>query len=713
VDQQRMNIFRIVVVAAMLPVLCAAAVNPPAQRYRSVTRYFRDGPAFPLIQNSRPAFRLVISDPGNPILDTAAGDLRRYFAERWGSGPQIASSLSVSENVIVLLTAGAAPTMPPSIAAQLRDLPALAPEGFLVRNLQDGKRRVIACIGGSPVGARYAAIELLRRAQAIPGGSQVSLSEWRDEPYSSYRAVYINDSAHQINNYSPNLIHPVATFRWSKGDWERYLDELAFFRYNVLMIWIVPQMFAPAALHGGGQFDYFRDTMRDVAHYAQPRGIRLSLLNGVNVSVKAGTRMDTIPRFSRLPEYTYLNPLKPDEHKLMLSLWDYWSKAIPEVDIWELFPGDPGGCHEEGCGPETYVDIGIELSQIIKRNNPKAQIDFCAWHFFGWGPTWPTQFRSDTKRVDRGYEYLVSKVDAFPPDSIFSSNVNDVTSFPPVAQAPLLGGSAIPYIEKIAAKRPVHTWAYTVTEGEGLINHHYKVPGILRARDLESRYPLSGGLCYTMTPSLNVLNQFACAEGFWNPAITQAEVMKSYTEGVFGKSDPAFTEIFPWFDIAPVVGYTFHNAATWTADYASILQHMTRAAEVLGALKVPDHARFPVYPAPRAYASELQYWANLYRRLSLVGADIARAKDILKSSGVAEPWTRTAAQAHLRDLPAGERARLQALLESIDRAGMPTMKRAYQQKHYQLFLDYPTEFTPLLPGLIDGFFRAFGGDFVN
>jgi hypothetical protein len=712
VDQLLERALLILLAVATLP-LATAAVNPPEQRFRTVTRYFRSGPDFALIENSQPAFHIFNSDPGNLILDTAAQDLRTYFAARWGTGPRIDTTLPASGNVILLLTPDAIKKLPGSLAGQLRDLPALAPEGFLIRHVREGKLAVLACVGGSPIGARYATTEILRRATAVPGGSKVALSEWRDEPYFSYRAVYINDSAHQINNYSPNLIHPVDTFRWSKSDWERYLDELAFFRYNVLMIWIVPQMYTPAALSGGGQFDYFRDTMRMIAQYGKPRGIRLSLANGVNVAVKVGTRMDTIPRFSRMPVYTYLSPLKPDEYKMMLSFWDYWSKAIPEVDIWELFPGDPGGCHEEGCGPETYVDIGIELSKIIKRNNPRAEIDFCAWHFFGWGPTWPTLFRSDTKRVDRGYEYLVSKFEAFPADSMFSSNVNDVTSNPPVARAPLLGGSAIPYIEKIAAKRPVHTWSYTVTEGEGLINHHYKVPGILRARDIESRYPLSGGLCYTMTPSLNILNQFACAEGFWNPAATEAEVMKSYTEGVFGRTDAAFAEIFPWFDIAPMVGYTFHNAATWSADYAAIQQHMTRAGEVLGELKSPEHARFPVFPTPRAYAGELQYWADLYRKLSLAGADVARVRDMLKSAGVPQPWNLAAAEKHLQQLPAGDRQQLQALLERIDRAGIPAMKRAYQRKHYQLFVDYPTEFTPLLPGLIDGFFRAFGGDFIN
>jgi hypothetical protein len=108
----------------------------------------------------------------------------------------------------------------------------------------------------------------------------------------------------------------------------------------------------------------------------------------------------------------------------MLDLWNYWSKVLPEVKIWSLFPGDPGGCHEEGCGPEAYADLSLELSKIIRRNNPSAIIDFIAWQFFGWGPSWPTRTRNDSARIDRGFQYLMSKSADFPPDTIFGINVN-------------------------------------------------------------------------------------------------------------------------------------------------------------------------------------------------------------------------------------------------------------------------------------------------
>src|SRR5581483_10658067 len=218
----------------------------------------------------------------------------------------------------------------------------------------------------------------------------------------------------------------------------------------------------------------------------------------------AGTLLDTLPVYKSMPVYRYLSPNKPDEKELMLKLWDHWSKAIPEVSIWQLFPGDPGGCHEQGCGPETYVDLSLEISAIVKKNNPHAVIDFCPWQFFGWGPSWPTEMRKDTARIDEGYRYLISKIDSFPADTVFSPNLNDFTSAPPVRGGGLGGGNTVDYINAIHNKgHLIHTWTYFVTEGEGWLNHHDKVKQIIQQRDVEARYPISGGICYTMTPALN------------------------------------------------------------------------------------------------------------------------------------------------------------------------------------------------------------------
>ena len=174
------------------------------------------------------------------------------------------------------------------------------------------------------------------------------------------------------------------------------------------IIWITPNMFSPEALNGGGAFDYFRDTMRHVGRYAQQRGIALDLLNGVNVAIQAGTRLDTLQLFRDLPVYTYLSPNRPEQEALSMRLCDYWTKAIPEVGIWSLFPGDPGGCMEEGCPPGTYVDLSLEVARIIKKNNPKAKVDFTTWHFFGRGPDF-TYYEYNKNHLVHTWSYFVTE----------------------------------------------------------------------------------------------------------------------------------------------------------------------------------------------------------------------------------------------------------------------------------------------------------------
>jgi hypothetical protein len=71
------------------------------------------------------------------------------------------------------------------------------------------------------------------------------------------------------------------------------------------------------------------------------------------------------------------------------------------------------------------------------------------------------------------------------------------------------------------------------------------------------------------------------------------------------------------------------------------------------------------------------------------------------------------AQAALSEMQGEPRRKLQELLDEIQKMDVLRMKSEYRAKHYQVFLDHPTEFTQLLPTLVNGFFAAFGGDFVD
>jgi hypothetical protein len=696
---------------------------PPDRYYRQPTRLSEGATSFPLVTAGKPSFSIYVGPASDEILTTAARDLSLYFGRRWKEAPRIVSNIADSgAHGIVLANLGGIDKLPAGLRRALgrSSRPTALPEqGYEVRRvtLPDG-RVFLVCIGGTSIGARYAWLDLLRRMTYDAQTASVGLDRLRDEPYFTWRAIYLNVSNHQFNNYGPNLICNSDTNRWTEEEWKAFIDQIAFMRYNVLQIWIVPQLFDPAALKGGGIFDSFRDTMRAVARYAKPRGVTLSLLNGFNSTVNAGTRLDTL-FFHRgnMPVYSYLSPNKPQERQLMLDLWDYWSRTIPEVGIWTLFPGDPGGCHEPNCGPETNVELAIEIASIIKRNNPAAIVDYTPWQFFGWGETWPSMMRRDTARVDRGFDYLMKNLHRFPRDTIFGPNLNEFTSEPPLKGGGYGGGSAVKYLTEMARSHPVHTWSYSVTEGEGWINHHYKVPDILKQRDVEARFPISGGICYTMTPKLNYLNQFACAEGFWDPASSVGGVMERYTEGVFGTRDAKVAGIFPSFNVAPTTGYTFDNRK-WRPDTKQLLADMRRNRQMLESLHAGDFARFELMARPSDYVKELVYFTDLYSQLAELADKVDKARSLAKAHVAffdVDASTICAADARLaaEELVGPQREALLQALKAVDAEQLAALKRAYQKKHYQIFADCPSEFTPLLPLLIDGFFEAFGGDFFE
>jgi hypothetical protein len=590
----------------------------------------------------------------------------------------------------------------------------LMEQGFLVQQVQwPGNRAALICLGGSSLGARYATVEILRRMSVAGSEATIDIQRLRDEPYFTRRMVYINDGPHQMNRYNPNLIYDVKTYRWSLEEWERFIDQLAFFRYNILQIWLSPTLFSPQGIKGGGATRYFQETMRAVAQYAKPRGVTLNFLVCFNATVGAGTPL------GQPPLYCYLSPNKPEEKALMFHLWDSWTRAMPDVGIWTLFPGDVGGCMEQGCTPETYVDLGLEISDIIKRNNPSAVLDFNVWFFFGWGPEFTGEDFNKNGRVDRGYKYLISKLNQFPPTATFTLNINDFTSSPHIRGASFGGGSTAQYMREIHAHgHEIQTWTYhNIAEGEGWIDHQYGVPQILEQRDLEARFPISGGILYTMTPSLNILSQFACAEAYWDPKVSEKEIMERYTEGIFGTKEKKLIDIFPTFAIAPRVGYTFARGEAWRPEYGKILAQMKLNESVLESLRLPKHPRYQILLTPRQYTGELIGLAHLYERVSELGLKVTAVRELVQQlpafkNKPVDAIRLTEAKEALAQLPVADQKKLQQLIQEIEALDVGKMKLQLRNQRYQIFLDHPSPFSPLLPNLIDWFFNSFGADSV-
>jgi len=235
---------------------------------------------------------------------------------------------------------------------------------------------------------------------------------------------------------------------------------------------------------------------------------------------------------------------------------------------------------------------------------------------------------------------------------------------------------------------------------------------------VEARFPISGGICYTMTPSLNILNQFACAEAFWYPQVSEKDVMERYAEGIFGSKENRLLEIFPGLAVAPWAGYTFSAADPFRPDYSKVLAHMSQSETVLESLKPPKHARFPILISPDEYKDRLLGISRLYKTLSELGLKVATARELVQQTP--EFKNKPANSIRLSDarealwrLPAEDQNNLQQLIQEIEAADVGKMKAQLRAERYQIFTDHPSEFSALLPNLINWFFNSFGADFVG
>ena len=79
----------------------------------------------------------------------------------------------------------------------------------------------------------------------------------------------------------------------------------------------------------------------------------------------------------------YLCPNKPGSVEQMIAWQEQVFKALPGIDIFNLFPADPGGCSCPDCAPwptHGYWRIAKPLADRIHEISPKTEIWVDTWH---------------------------------------------------------------------------------------------------------------------------------------------------------------------------------------------------------------------------------------------------------------------------------------------------------------------------------------------
>lgn len=424
---------------------------------------------------------------------------------------------------------------------------------------------------------------------------------------------YDNFASHLLCAYNPNMYYPDLPYRWSDEDWKALVDMIAGFGFNVFEFWLEPRLFCREGLDSPVGLEFARQ-INVVAEHAHRKGMRCELIAGLATT---GEKWRT------------LCPNIEGEWNEILFLWDAWAQRFPEMDIFGIFPGDPGACSRNGCTAETYIDKSIEVIHHLRKRCPKAGFDFNTWGppFFGWGiihmpPGSQGEFIPEDQasawtfskeRASRAMNHLLARLGEFPEDTAISINMGFNGDGNPQGEQ-----DARTWAREVAKKRPILTWDFSLTEGENAVYPHYRFDRLFaRRKEERAAAPYQGGICFTMTPLLNQLSLFESAKSFQNPGADPNRLADDFFTQLFG---PAGREIPPLYRM-------FECLKDWGC-YEPVVQprgeyhgNMARLAELLEDVKDATGGAVPFHPSPERYRQELLFFARLFADLTAPAPD--------------------------------------------------------------------------------------------
>ncbi|NQU40056.1 MAG: hypothetical protein HQ523_08900 [Lentisphaerae bacterium] len=439
-------------------------------------------------------------------------------------------------------------------------------------------------------------------------------------PDCPHRCFYINFGEHLQNSWNVNLLYPDAPNQWSDADWTSFLTMIKAFGFTCFEYWIAPTLFDHGALRHEPLYAGFASALRRVTDLAHGLGLQTKYILAPNVLG---------------PRWFHACPNDPQQKKWIVDLWRHWIEQLPATDIVSIFPGDVGGCNRNGCTHETFIDLCLELTDIMRSVNPTVCTEINTWGtpFAGWGsdlrsvPDWDGsyemitdpkyatpgsdnyEFNGKPDRAKAAMDYLLKRLPAFPAETMVAINLG----FSPLGDADR-GGDARPYAREIAKIRRITSWDYYLCEGELVTYPHWRLPRIAaRRREERSAAPYHGGTCYTMTPKLNLLTFYAAGQLFINPDADPDQISREFCANVFGPEHAILGELFEAFEISAALGMGFSARRHWSKQvlrqkYAEMIEHL-EAADVSG-------CSLPLFPDPETYRQDLLWFARKFMEMA-------------------------------------------------------------------------------------------------
>ncbi len=174
-------------------------------------------------------------------------------------------------------------------------------------------------------------------------------------------------------------------FYWDLSRWRAYVDQLAGMGIEVM------EFCTQAAFLRIPSTDFERrriETMGEVIRYAHEKGMKVWQI--VSSNVLSGVPDGELPVDQR-EKSAFLEPCprEPGVMDRLREVTEYFVSAYGDVDGYEIFAGDWGGCACGGCDYLTWMDLAAEYIKIIRRHNPDALVCVNTWSVAYWGRSAP------------------------------------------------------------------------------------------------------------------------------------------------------------------------------------------------------------------------------------------------------------------------------------------------------------------------------------
>lgn len=249
-----------------------------------------------------------------------------------------------------------------AFSATLKDFASLGPDGYIIAG--DAQKPDLYVVGQSDSGVVAGVGRLVREMRYRPGKLELPTLQISEVPQMPNRGMYLWAREHFFGK--PDQV-------------DRYIEEFALWGCNSLAFWFEMGMFKsfddPEAQRWLEMYRRFYGTARRM-------GMKTGLIMVVNDAYRSSPEELRISPIVGCPKH-YLCPSKRGSVKQIIAWQEQVFKALPPIDLFNLFPADPGGCSCADCTPwptRGFWRIAKPLADRIHELSPKTEIWVDTWH---------------------------------------------------------------------------------------------------------------------------------------------------------------------------------------------------------------------------------------------------------------------------------------------------------------------------------------------